>query len=92
MKECVFANTIYFNVFQTTSVEAGKFMNVVISPYSIWAVLALIKEASGGKTNSQLQKALHLHGNSKEIRTAFRKLNDVVHVSAMTDLFCNMGI
>jgi len=66
---------------QTTSVEAGKYMNVAISPFSIWAVLTLLREGSAGKTNSQLQKALHLHENNKAIRAAFRKLNDVVHVS-----------
>lgn len=66
---------------QTTSVEAGKFMNVAISPFSVWTVLALIREGSGGKTSSQLQKALHLHESNKAIRAAYRKLNQVVHVS-----------
>lgn len=75
---------------QTTSVEAGKFMNVVISPFSVWTVLSLIREGSGGKTNSQLQKALHLHENNKAIRAAFRNLNHVVHVSASNGLFCNI--
>ena len=68
---------------QTTSVEAGKYMNVAISPFSIWTVLTLLREGSAGKTNSQLQKALHLHENNKAIRAAFRKLNDVIHVSTL---------
>jgi len=68
---------------QTTSVEAGKYMNVAISPFSVWAVLTLLREGSAGKTNFQLQKALHLHENDKAIRAAFRKLNDVVHVSTL---------
>lgn len=66
---------------QTTSLEAGKFMNVAISPLSVWTVLTLLTEGSAGKTKSQLQKALHLHGNNKAIRAAFRKLNNAVHVS-----------
>jgi serine protease inhibitor len=83
---------MYFNIFQTTSVEAGKFMNVVISPFSVWTVLLLLREGSGGKTLSQLQKALHLHENNQAIRAAFRKLNHVVHVCTLNDLFCNMDI
>lgn len=67
-------------------------MNVAISPFSVWTVLALLREGSGGKTNTQLQKALHLHENNKAIRAAFRKLNHIVHVSALNDLFCNMDI
>jgi len=66
---------------QTTSVEAGKYMNVAISPFSVWTVLTLLREGSAGKTNTQLQKALHLHENDKTIRAAFRKLSDAVHVS-----------
>jgi len=58
-------------------------MNVAISPFSIWAVLTLLREGSAGKTNSQLQKALHLHENNKAIRAAFRKLDDAVHVSTL---------
>jgi serine protease inhibitor len=78
---------------QTTSLEAGKFMNVAISPFSVWTVLALIREGSGGKTSSQLQKALHLHESNRAIRAAYRKLNHVVHVSTLTDLFfCTMDI
>jgi serine protease inhibitor len=69
------------NILQTTSVEAGKFMNVAISPFSVWTVLTLLREGSAGKTYSQLQKALHLHDNNKAIRAAFRTLNDAVHVS-----------
>lgn len=66
---------------QTTSVEAGKYMNVAISPFSVWAVLSLLREGSAGRTNAQLQKALHLHENDKAIRAAFRTLNNAVHVS-----------
>jgi serine protease inhibitor len=72
-----------FNILQTTSVEAGKFMNVAISPLSVWTVLTLLSEGSAGKTHSQLQKALHLHDNNKAIRAAFRMLNNVVHVSTL---------
>jgi serine protease inhibitor len=68
---------------QATSVEAGKFMNVAISPFSVWTMLALIKEGSNGKTNSQLEKALHLHESNKEIRAAYHKLNHFVHVSTL---------
>ena len=63
--------------------EAGKYMNVAISPFSVWAVLTLLREGSAGKTNSQLQKALHLHENDKAIRAAFHKLNNAVHVSTL---------
>jgi serine protease inhibitor len=72
-----------FKIVQTTSVEAGKFMNVAISPFSVWTVLTLLREGSAGKTNSQLQGALHLHDNNKAIRAAFRKLNNAVHVSML---------
>jgi hypothetical protein len=58
----------------------------------VWTVLALIREGSGGKTSSQLQKALHLYESNREIRAAYRKLNQVVHVSTLTDLFCSMDI
>lgn len=66
---------------QTTSMEAGKYMNVAISPFSVWAVLTLLREGSAGRTNAQLQKALHLHVNDKAIRAAFRTLNNAIHVS-----------
>jgi serine protease inhibitor len=72
-----------FNILQATSVEAGKFMNVAISPFSVWTVLTLLREGSAGKTNSQLQRALHLLENNKAIRAAFRKLNNAVHVSTL---------
>jgi serine protease inhibitor len=80
-----------FNILQTTSLEAGKFMNVAISPFSVWTMLVLIREGSAGKTNSQLQKALHLHENNKAIRAAFRKLSNAVHVSTWICFvaFCN---
>jgi Serine protease inhibitor len=58
-------------------------MNVAISPFSVWTVLTLLTEGSAGKTKSQLQKALHLDGNNKAIRAAFRKLNNAVHVSTL---------
>jgi serine protease inhibitor len=64
-------------------VEAGEYMNVAISPFSVWTVLTLLREGSAGKTNSQLQQALHLHENNKAIRAAFRKINDAVHVSTL---------
>jgi serpin B len=66
---------------QKTSVEAGKYMNVAISPFSVWAVLTLLREGSAGRTNAQLQKTLHLHESDKAIRAAFRKLDNAVHVS-----------
>jgi serine protease inhibitor len=83
---------VHLNILQTSSVEAGKFMNVAISPFSVWTVLVLIREGSGGKTNSQLQNALHLHESNKAIHAAFRRINHVVHVSTMTDLFCSLDI
>lgn len=77
---------------QTTSMEAGKFMNVAISPFSVWTVLALIREGSSGKTSSQLQKALHLHESDNAIRAAYRELNHVVHVSTLTHKFYSVNI
>jgi serine protease inhibitor len=67
-------------------------MNVAISPFSVWTVLTLIREGSGGKTSSQLQKALHLHESNKAIRAAYRKLNHVLHVSTLTCQFYSMDM
>ncbi|PSN46897.1 Leukocyte elastase inhibitor A [Blattella germanica] len=54
-------------------------MNVAISPISIWSVLALLREGAGGKTQLQLQKALHLIESTKDVRTTFRKVDSVLH-------------
>ncbi|XP_069685401.1 serine protease inhibitor 77Ba-like [Periplaneta americana] len=63
-----------------TSLEAGRYMNVAISPISVWAVLALMREGAGGKTKSQLQTALHLNENNRDIRNAYRKIDRTIHV------------
>ncbi|KAJ9584201.1 hypothetical protein L9F63_021453, partial [Diploptera punctata] len=65
----------------TSDVVAGKYMNVAISPISVWSMLALLKEGSSGKTSMQLQKALHLSHSQKEVRTAFRRIQSVFHAA-----------
>lgn len=79
MTEIAGCTQFALELLQSTSGDvAGNYMNVAISPISVWSMLALLKEGSSGKTNLQLQKALHLSESVRDVRRAFRKIDSVL--------------
>ncbi|KAK6641801.1 hypothetical protein RUM44_013518 [Polyplax serrata] len=60
--------------------QAGSQFNIVLSPLSIWTILAMLLEGAGGKTELELKEKLNATGRGPEdarsyIRSRYRELH-----------------
>lgn len=79
-------------IFQDIHQQAGSQFNIVLSPLSIWTILAMLLEGAGGKTELELKEKLNATGRGPEdarsyIRSRYRELhrltkgeNDYFHI------------
>lgn len=67
---------LYANLLRTQPKQ-----NLVLSPLSIWSILLLIYEGSGGETRKQLQDALRLPRNVDELRLEYSKVSYFLHLN-----------
>lgn len=74
--------------FQETSDEAGQSVNVALSPYTIWTLMALISEGAQGNTLKEIDNTLLLPTNKKMLRNSFQNLTKFLSVSQPL-LYCN---
>ncbi|XP_037033390.1 serine protease inhibitor 42Dd-like [Bradysia coprophila] len=59
--------------------------NIIVSPFSVANVLALLIQGAEGKTLKQLQNALHLQGDKETIANYFQEYFRTVRLGAETD-------
>nr|CAD7438947.1 unnamed protein product [Timema bartmani] len=59
-----------------TSIQGGPNLNLVVSPYSVWALLVLIMEGAGGETANQIRAAINIKQNTKMQRQGYLMLED----------------
>lgn len=57
-----------------TAVEGGDQLNVVMSTYSIWNLLAILNEGATGTTANQLQAALRIPADGNMFRVGYKAI------------------
>lgn len=65
--------------FQDIYQLAGQNFNIVLSPISVWTILALLYEGAGGKTENELKAKLNVSSSNHEegrkmIRSRYKEL------------------
>ncbi|XP_024941001.1 serine protease inhibitor 77Ba isoform X3 [Cephus cinctus] len=72
------------NLFKETVNAAGSRLNLVLSPFSIWALLVLLWEGSKGKTNEQLMNVLGLPSDRRLTIAGYRAIDEALQVNTST--------
>ena len=62
------------------SVASNEQGNILISPVSVKAALAMVLEGAGGKSAKELREALRLTEDVKETRTMFKNFLNLLQV------------
>ncbi|XP_049885316.1 serine protease inhibitor 77Ba-like [Pectinophora gossypiella] len=66
--------------------------NLIISPISVWTVLAVISGGAHGKTAAQLHNALRItKKNTDLLRSSYQNLNKKLQVNSLTVTFVNIN-
>lgn len=65
---------------QKTAVEGGDQLNVVMSTYSIWNLLAILNEGASGTTANQLQAALRIPADANMFRVGYKAIGSSLMV------------
>lgn len=66
---------------QKTSVEGGDELNIIMSTYSIWNLLAILNEGASGATQNQIQSVLRLPRNNNQFRVGYKNIGSALTVS-----------
>lgn len=68
-------------------------VNFVVSPFTVWSLLVLLAEGSGGETYNQMAKVLHLPPELAHVRTAYKSFQQKLNVNLTTiELAVNQAI
>ncbi|GJQ67999.1 SRPN8 [Trypoxylus dichotomus] len=66
-------NQFALNFIAETCTQAGESINLALSPYTIWNVMAIINEGANKNTEAELERVLGIPSNAT-LRGQFRKL------------------
>jgi serpin B len=72
--DTTFAVALFQPSVTAASAGASAGQNVILSPYSVSAVLTMVDVGAAGETDSQIQSALHLAGNGTTVAPAYAAL------------------
>lgn len=55
-------------------------MNIILGPYTVWSLLAILSEGARGNTAAQLNSVLQIPANKDSFRRSFRSLKTLLTV------------
>ncbi|XP_001973465.3 serine protease inhibitor 77Ba [Drosophila erecta] len=73
------------DLLQRISVEVEKAnKDFMISPFSVWSLLVLLYEGSGGETYNQLKKGLRINVEDEKLRGAYKVWSSFLNITTST--------
>ncbi|XP_055904701.1 serine protease inhibitor 77Ba-like [Eupeodes corollae] len=79
------AEDFSLELFSTVCQEvAGIKKNLMISPFTVWALLLLVTEGSSGETLNELQRTLRLTNDNLALRQGYRAIEKTLRVNTST--------